>query len=74
MSANSDLLEALSLSSDICAQEPIHIPGAIQPHALLVGLDAKIVVVRAVMRSAIRCPHPHKICCSLPSQEIHAPR
>ena len=31
----------MSLSSDICAQEPIYIPGAIQPHALLVGLDAK---------------------------------
>ena len=41
MSANSDLLEAISLSSDICAQEPIYIPGAIQPHALLVGLDSK---------------------------------
>ena len=41
MSAISDLLEAISLSSDICAQEPIYIPGSIQPHALLVGLDAK---------------------------------
>jgi PAS domain S-box-containing protein len=36
-----NLLEATDLNGDICAQEPIHLPGAIQPHALLVGLDAQ---------------------------------
>jgi hypothetical protein len=40
MIEGSNLLKATNVSSDICAQEPIHLPGAIQPHALLVGLDA----------------------------------
>jgi PAS domain S-box-containing protein len=34
-------LAATEVSADACAQEPIHLPGAIQPHALLVGLDAQ---------------------------------
>ena len=36
-----DLLKATEVSSDVCAQEPIHIPGSVQPHGLLVGLDAQ---------------------------------
>jgi light-regulated signal transduction histidine kinase (bacteriophytochrome) len=36
---SSKLLEAMDVSADACAQEPIHLPGAVQPHALLVGLD-----------------------------------
>ncbi len=27
--------------ADVCSQEPIHLSGAIQPHGLIVGLDAK---------------------------------
>ncbi|PKU26333.1 sensor domain-containing diguanylate cyclase [Telmatospirillum siberiense] len=35
------LLEITKLGDDVCAQEPIHVPGAIQPHGLLVGLDGR---------------------------------
>jgi len=35
-----DLYDVISKSSDACSKEPIHLPGAIQPHGFLVGLDA----------------------------------
>jgi diguanylate cyclase (GGDEF)-like protein len=37
--------EATKLSVDVCAQEPIHAPGTIQPHGLLVGLDLRTLGV-----------------------------
>jgi PAS domain S-box-containing protein len=37
----SNLSKPTDVDSDSCAQEPIHLPGAVQPHALLVGLDAQ---------------------------------
>ncbi|HIJ61873.1 MAG TPA: diguanylate cyclase [Rhodospirillaceae bacterium] len=40
MANSGDLLEMIKRSGDICAQEMIHLAGAIQPHGLLVGLDA----------------------------------
>lgn len=36
--------------ADVCGQEPIHLSGAVQPHGLLVGLDAKSL--RLTTRSA----------------------
>ena len=39
MVGDAKVSEAMKLSDDVCAQEPIHVPGSIQPHGLLVGLD-----------------------------------
>jgi light-regulated signal transduction histidine kinase (bacteriophytochrome)/DNA-binding NarL/FixJ family response regulator/HPt (histidine-containing phosphotransfer) domain-containing protein len=40
--ANStDISGICNLSADVCGQEPIHLPGAIQPHGLLAGIDGK---------------------------------
>jgi len=50
MAGGADLSAATTLSDDACAQEPIHRPGAIQPHGLLVGLDAG--TMELVTRSA----------------------
>ncbi len=36
-----DLTEMCNLSADVCGQEPIHLSSAIQPHGVLIGLDAK---------------------------------
>jgi PAS domain S-box-containing protein len=40
MNDGPNLLEVTNVS-DICAREPIHLPGSVQPHALLIGLDAR---------------------------------
>lgn len=37
--ASDELASVLARSDDACAREPIHQPGAIQPHGLLLGLD-----------------------------------
>ena len=50
MVGNSDVTIASTSTNDICALEPIHIPGAIQPHGLLVGLDS--VTLGLVVKSA----------------------
>ena len=36
-----DLAETTTPGDDVCAQEEIRLPGAIQPHGFLVGLDAR---------------------------------
>jgi light-regulated signal transduction histidine kinase (bacteriophytochrome)/ActR/RegA family two-component response regulator/HPt (histidine-containing phosphotransfer) domain-containing protein len=38
---SSDLTEICNRGADVCGREPIHLSGAIQPHGVLVGLDAK---------------------------------
>jgi len=35
------IAEMVDLSADVCAREPIHHSGAIQPHGLLIGLDSR---------------------------------
>ena len=39
------LSEVINLSDDVCARERIRAPGAIQPHGLLIGLDAATFVL-----------------------------
>jgi chemotaxis family two-component system sensor kinase Cph1 len=41
-----------SLDLDGCAQEPIHIPGAIQPHGCLLAFDPKTLVVSQASANA----------------------
>jgi light-regulated signal transduction histidine kinase (bacteriophytochrome) len=36
-----DLSETTTPGDDVCSREEIHLPGAIQPHGFLVGLDAR---------------------------------
>jgi light-regulated signal transduction histidine kinase (bacteriophytochrome) len=50
MVKDADLSEVMSRSDDVCAHEPIHLVGAIQPHGYLFGLDADDLSV--VTRSA----------------------
>ena len=39
MAKNTPIADAIRLGDDVCAQEKIRLPGGIQPHGLLVGLD-----------------------------------
>jgi|GEM_PF-3488268 len=41
MAATTNLSEVIQRSEDLCAQEAIHLAGAIQPHGYLVGLNGK---------------------------------
>jgi len=62
--------EMIEFSDDVCAQEPIHIPGAIQPHGLLVGLDARtlgLLIKSANIDLAFPGTEPGKIPAWLPS-------
>ena len=45
---------ALTLADAVvsCAEEPIHIPGSVQPHGFLVGLDADLKAVAFASESA----------------------
>src|SRR5690606_8737883 len=41
-----------------CASEPIHIPGSIQPHGILLGLEEPGLVIRVASRSAVPALSP----------------
>ena len=41
----------------ICDREPIHIPGAIQPHGVLLVLDPDIVQVAGDTEALLGAPH-----------------
>ncbi|MGE5504066.1 MAG: ATP-binding protein [Actinomycetota bacterium] len=45
-----DLREVMARDSQLCAREPIHLPGEIQPHGIVVGLDRTTLAL--VTRSA----------------------
>jgi len=45
MAEDNPLAEAIRLGDDICAQEKIRLPGSIQPHGLLVGLDHRTLAL-----------------------------
>ena len=50
MSNSIDLSAVVDLAEEVCAREPIHLAGAIQPHGFLIGLDA--VTLSLVTKSA----------------------
>jgi len=50
MPGDNTLSEATERSGDACAEEKIHFPGSIQPHGILVGLDAQ--TFRLLVKSA----------------------
>ncbi|ACA17598.1 multi-sensor signal transduction histidine kinase [Methylobacterium sp. 4-46] len=45
-------VRAEPIDPDLCAREPIHVPGAIQPHAVLLACDAATLTVAACSANA----------------------
>jgi chemotaxis family two-component system sensor kinase Cph1 len=48
-----DLSEKVTVDLDNCAREPIHIPGMIQPHGLLLVLDQAGLVIKQASNNAL---------------------